>query len=357
MSPPLVSVLMSVFNGEKYLAVAIDSILGQTFSDFEFIVIDDGSTDSTARILSDYAVRDSRLRVVQQQNKGRTASLNIGLGLCKGTYIARMDADDFALASRFGDQVSFMERNQDVVLVGGAIELMGSRGQTLRAVIPPLDDSEIRASLLRQNPICHPAVLLRKEVVLAVGGYRGAFQESEDYDLWLRMSERGRLANLGQVVLKYRVHGGQVSVRYLRCQAECLLAAQGSAACRSQGALDPLAGADKLGPETLRDLGVKEMGVQQFFVDAYYYWAQLLRDSDPEAFLQIGGQVLRMCRREYVGRAFLADAWLTVAAINFERGERLKALTSAAQAFAMRPIIAGRPVKRAFTWLVATLKA
>src|SRR5260370_151977 len=149
MSSPPVSMLMSVFNGEAFLPQALESILGQTFGDFEFIIIDDGSTDTTAQILSDYAKQDERVRVFNQGNKGRAASLNDGIDLARAEYIARMDADDIALPHRLKEQIRFMERHPEVGLLGGAVELIGPEGQVLAEVRPPLDASQIRCLLLR----------------------------------------------------------------------------------------------------------------------------------------------------------------------------------------------------------------
>src|ERR1700680_300023 len=131
MNSPKVSVVMSVFNGQTFLSEAIESILGQTFRDFEFLIIDDGSTDRTAEILSTIAQSDGRIQIVSRSNKGRAISLNVGINLAAGKYIGRMDADDVALPRRLEQQVTFMEQHPGVVLLGGAVELISAAGQRL----------------------------------------------------------------------------------------------------------------------------------------------------------------------------------------------------------------------------------
>src|ERR1700719_2523166 len=196
---------MRALNGDAFLAEAVESILAQTVTDFEFIIIDDGSTDKTPEILSMYADRDARVRVFQQENRGRAESLNRGIELSRSRYIARMDADDIALPDRLNEQVNFLAHHPEVGLLGGAFELITGSGR-LRTVRPPLDDQHIRTLMLRFNPMCHPTVMMRKDLVLASGGYRKALLDADDYDLWLRIGERSRLANLDKVVLQYRLH-------------------------------------------------------------------------------------------------------------------------------------------------------
>jgi glycosyltransferase involved in cell wall biosynthesis len=258
MDTPSISVVMSVFNGQDFLSEAIESILTQTFRDFEFVVIDDGSTDRTPEILSSYASRDARMVVLRHENKGRTASLNVGIGVAKAPYIARMDADDVSMPHRLQAQFDFLERHAEVGLLGGAVDVINTTRQVILKVCFPLEDAEIKLSLLRENPMCHSAVVMRKEVALAAGGYRESFSESEDYDLWLRISERSRLANLVQPIVKYRIHTGQVSVRNWKNQALCFLAARAAAKFRKRGSPDPLAGVDEITPQLLDTLGVTQ---------------------------------------------------------------------------------------------------
>src|SRR5262245_27130869 len=162
MTTPIVSVVMSVLNGEPFLREAVESILGQTFGDFEFIVIDDGSTDASADILDSYQRNDARVRVYHQENKGLVESLNRGCGLARGKYIARMDADDIATKERLMWQVEFVEKHPEVGVVGGAIEVINASGKSSVTHRYPLKNSDIYQALLRGDcPLVHPTVVMR----------------------------------------------------------------------------------------------------------------------------------------------------------------------------------------------------
>jgi len=356
MGSPIVSVVMSVFNGQSFLSKAIESILSQTYRDFEFLVVDDGSTDATAGILSSYASRDARMRIFRHENKGRAESLNVGIRLAMGHYIARMDADDIALPDRLQMQVDLMERHPEVGLLGGAVELINTHGQVLKIVRPPSEDSEIRALMLLYNPMCHPAVVMRKEVALASGGYRKALLDADDYDLWLRMSERSRLANLGKPILQYRIHSDQVSVRNLRHQVLCVLAARAAASLRRRGSPDPLSHVEEITPQLLDTLGVNIGEFRQALLGGYNHWMNVLGPSEPEAALRMIEGLFQLPGAESFDRSVLANAWLNAAAIYYRQGRRGKAMISAGRAVMVRPIVAGRPVKRAFSFLAAVLK-
>jgi len=357
MTAPLVSVVMSVYNGQAFLSEAVESVLKQTFRDFEFVIIDDGSTDTTAKILSTYVSRDERIRVFRHENKGRAASLNVGIGAARGKYIARMDADDVALPHRLKEQIDFMEQHPEVGLLGGAVELINAQGQVFKTFCPPLQDSEIRSVMIRYNPIHHPTVIMRKEVVLAAGGYRKALLDADDYDLFLRIGERSRFANLGKPVLQYRVHSSQVSVRNLRHQVLCMLAARAAASQRKLGNPDPLSYVEEITPQLLETLDVNTVEIQQALLNGYSYWMDDLGQSDPDAALQVIDELLKLSDSGHVERSVLANAWLTAAAIHYRRGRRAKALVLIGRAVLVRPIVAGRPVKRAFTRLAAALKS
>jgi glycosyltransferase involved in cell wall biosynthesis len=204
MTTPTVSVVMSVFNGERYLAEAVESILGQNFHDFEFIVINDGSTDRTSVILESYLKIDPRLRVHHQEHKGLVESLNFGCALARGKYVARTDADDIAIEDRLMRQVDFMEKHPDIGVLGGAVQVIDSTGKALETSVNPAEDKDIKLALLRGHcPFWHPSVLMRTDVFVSTGGYRKIVSGAEDHDLWLRIADHYRLANLETVVLKY----------------------------------------------------------------------------------------------------------------------------------------------------------
>jgi hypothetical protein len=347
MRNPLVSVVMSVFNGQTFLSEAVESILHQSFQDFEFVVIDDGSTDGTVDILSTFAKRDKRVRVVRQHNQGRPKSLNDGIGFASGRYIARMDADDIAFPNRLETQIDFMEQNPEVGLLGGAFERINSAGQTIDIIRPPLEDSQIRSIMERYNPMCHPAVLMRRDLVVATGGYRKPLLDADDYDLWLRLAERSKLANLDQVILRYRIHPNQVSVKNARHQVLCVLAARAAASLRRSGRPDPLSNIEEITSELVGTMGVSDSEQGELLVSGYAYWMHALRRSDPEAALPMVEEIWSLSASGFVTRPTLADALLIAADIHRKQGRPLKALVWGARALRARPIVAGRFVRDA----------
>jgi glycosyltransferase involved in cell wall biosynthesis len=214
-SIPTVSVVMTAYNTEQYLALAVDSILAQTFEDFEFIVIDDGSTDRSAAILRDYAARDERIRLTSRPNTGVVRAANEGISLARGKYLARMDSDDISMPYRFARQVSYLEANPEIVCVGGYFELIDECGRPLSLLRPPTTHTEIEEQALAgHGAICHPTATIRHDAMVKIGGYDEEFTFAEDLDLWLRLAEVGQLANLPETILQYRLHDRSVSETY-----------------------------------------------------------------------------------------------------------------------------------------------
>lgn len=209
---PRASVLMTVYNGATYLREAVDSILSQSFADFEFVIVDDGSRDASARILRSYD--DPRLRIIENpRNLGQTPSLNIGLRACRGVYVVRMDADDVALPDRIARSVELLDAQPEIGIVGGAMWIVDSAGQRVDFAHQPEDDLSIRLTSLTRNPFHHPTVTLRREVLLRNGlEFDERFQANQDFELWTRLLPVTRAANLSQAVLEYRVHGSNISV-------------------------------------------------------------------------------------------------------------------------------------------------
>lgn len=357
MDSPTVSVVMSVFNGQAYLSEAIESILAQSLREFEFLIIDDGSTDRTGEIVAEYAKHDARIRLIRQQNNGRATSLNAGIALARSNYIARMDADDIALPHRLQQQVEFMDHNSDVGLLGGAYELINAKGETLSLIRPPLADPDIRSLVLQYNPMCHPTVLMRKQVALAAGGYRRALLDADDYDLWVRMSERTLLANLKEPVLRYRLHSEQVSIQNMRHQALCALAVRAAARVRRQTGTDPLSEVQEITPQMLDGLGITPAEIQKALLVTYRHWTGILALTEPEAALRVTDGFLALSSSECFNRSVVADAWLTAAGFHYRLGHPVKALSSVGRAILARPVVAGRPVKRALTRLAAAFKS
>lgn len=213
--PPLVSVVMGVRNGLTYLSQAIDSILSQTMQDFEFIIVDDGSTDGTCEFLRKLAGDEPRIVLVEQEHGGLARALNAGLSQARGKYIARMDADDISLPQRFERQAAYLDANADCVAVGGFIERIDPQGRPLAVEEYPTGHADIERALLALSrdraTMCHPLAMIRRDAVAAIGGYREDFGAAQDRDLWLRLLERGRLASLPLVLLKYRMHSASVT--------------------------------------------------------------------------------------------------------------------------------------------------
>jgi hypothetical protein len=350
MSSPTVSVVMSVFNGERFLSETIDSVLNQSFRDFEFVIVDDGSTDATADILSRYVLRDGRIRVLRNGKKGRAASLNLGISLANGKYVANIDADDLAMPRRLEEQVAFMEKNPEVGVLGGAFELITDSGEVIDIVRHPLEDSQIRSAMFRYNPICHSSVILRKDFVLASEGYRSAFEPSEDYDLWLRMSERGRLANLHNVLVRYRVHANQLSVRKLERQTLCVLAASAAAEQRRSGRPDPLADVREITPQVVESLGVAPQKIHTAIVEAHGGWISQLKDINSEATLELVEKLTQLSRSGPVEPRILADAWLAAARIHYKQKEPARALAFAGRALLFGPTDSIRRAFRIRLW-------
>lgn len=200
---PVISVVMPVFNGETYLGEAIESVLIQTFTDFEFIIIDDGSTDNSAKILSSYS--DKRIRIITNyNNRGCPNSLNLGLEASKGKYIARMDADDISLPQRFEKQVELLDRNNNVGLLGSSCYFIDESGHELGT-------SKVYNGKCSVHFMCHGSVLIRKSCLDKVGSYRAIIKYAEDCDLWLRLSEICDVANISEPLYRLRVHQQSLS--------------------------------------------------------------------------------------------------------------------------------------------------
>jgi glycosyltransferase involved in cell wall biosynthesis len=209
---PLISVLMSVYNGEEYLAAAIESVLNQTFRDLEFIIINDGSTDNSGSILSSYASRDPRIRVVTNDlNIGLTLSLCKGLDMARGRYIARQDADDISLPGRFEKQVALLEDDPDCAMVGSAYERMDPGGRYLNVVSVPESPDEIRLTLLRFNLFAHGTMMFRNHHGIR---YRPDRQFAQDYQLVVDVLSRFEVRNIN--VPLYRIRRDNPGISLLK---------------------------------------------------------------------------------------------------------------------------------------------
>jgi glycosyltransferase involved in cell wall biosynthesis len=265
------SVLMPVRNGERHLAEAVESVIAQTFGDLELVALDDASTDGTSVLLRRFAERDERVRVVRLERWGGLApALQRLTQEARGELLARMDADDVALPDRLARQVAFLDAHPGIAVVGGAAIEIDSQGRELRVVRYPADPAR---ELGRRNTIAHPTVVMRRAAVEEVGGYRNI--PVEDYDLWLRLSERHGLANLREPVLRYRRHGGQYSVTAVRRQALGALAARAAADARRAGSADPLEAEPDVTAAFLASLGIGRVRIAAEVAAAQLHWTRL----------------------------------------------------------------------------------
>lgn len=212
---PKISVVMPAYNAEKYIGEAIESILHQTFSDFELIIIDDGSIDWTREIIEQYVQKDPRvIWIKNEKNMQISATLNRGVQFARGEYIARMDADDRSVPDRFEKQVVFLDDNLDIGIVWWSMQLFNSKWIIwIRKYY--LNDAEIRKHLFFFSPFCHPSIMMRRDLVREVWGYGRDMVYVEDYDLYFKLGRKTKFANLAEVMLQYRVSEDWITVNKL----------------------------------------------------------------------------------------------------------------------------------------------
>ncbi len=331
-SPP-VSVVMPAYNGERFLREAVDSVLAQSFSDFELVVVDDGSTDSTPEILADYASSDARVVVRSQPKRGRTAALNCGFALARSPLIARIDADDVAPADRLELQQQFLTGHAAVAVVGGAVAFMDESGRAFAEVEYPLKDAEIRRAFPHATPLAHPAVMLRKEAFERVGGYRPIFVEAEELDLWLRIAEQYQLANLPELAIRYRMHAGQTTVQKLELQTLYSVAARAAARARIAGRPDPFEAAERIDEQTLLSQGVRSEEVTATFVHSATWLAKTMDRAGYTVVAEgLFAEAAGRARSDSGSRALIAFVHRERGRRHAEQGSRLRAKLEMARA-------------------------
>ena len=208
---------MPVYNAEKFLQQAIDSILQQSFTEFEFLICDDCSCDSSNEILRQAAMADSRIKLLHNdKNSGVTYTLNKLLREAASPFIARMDADDIAISNRLQLQYDFMQKNPEIAVAGGDLEIINESGENIGKRCYPRTYQDIKSSIICRSPLAHPSVIMRKDVIDKLNGYleqRGC----EDYYLWLRIVEKGfKIANLPETLLRYRLSANQIKQRDMK---------------------------------------------------------------------------------------------------------------------------------------------
>ncbi|GAB0057072.1 hypothetical protein SIID45300_01393 [Candidatus Magnetaquicoccaceae bacterium FCR-1] len=309
---PRVTVLTSVYNGAPHLDAAIESILAQTWRDFEFLLIDDASTDASPMILAAWAGRDPRIRLVRNaENLGLTRSLNKGIALARGVWIARQDADDRSLPERLERQLRFLESHPEVGLLGSAAWILQENGQ--RESIPrgvPSRHLAIAWHLLFANPFFHASVMVRRELLLA-NPYDESVRHSQDFELWGRLVSKTRAANLAEPLIELRHHDARISVRQHASQ-------QATGMGIVQGRLEKLCpdlSWDEARVAAVRQLIHAEWPKAGETTEVYLVWLRLLEcfeqdmahDPERSEMLRVQERVLRRCWRAVIGMHGLAD--------------------------------------------------
>jgi glycosyltransferase involved in cell wall biosynthesis len=347
---------MAVYNAGHYLDAAVESVLEQTCGDFELVAVNDGSTDGSGEALRRWAGRDARIRVLSQQNLGVPAAVNHGLRYCRGEYIARMDADDICAPERFALQTAFLDARPDVVAVGSAMQQIDATGRTIGRPVPyPAESSDIEAALLAgRNCFAQPTVMLRRSGLEAVNGYRWAFRPAEDYDLWLRLSERYPLANLADVLLQYRVHSGSITTRQPHVLELAHRAALATATLRRAGRDDPIGDAMELTPDLLEKLGISRTEAEWVCVQAFRTRASnLLLVGDVDAAEGVLGALGRHGFSPEALRRIEPEVRFVRARIDAARGRWLRATLHAVLTLARYPSFVAallRKVGRQLLW-------
>ena len=286
MGQPQVSVVIPVWNGERYLKQAIESILAQDFVDFELIVIDDGSTDRSAEIVSAFA-HDPRVALHKQANAGVVAARNAGLRLAQAEFVAFLDADDIALPGRLVKQVAYLRAHPETAVIGSNISYFSDDDGVIRTQKFPFGTARVAIALETGNPLAQPSVMLRKALAIDAGGYREAFRfGAEDYDLWLRLAEKHPLDNLPEVLTLYRIHAGSLTHRLRHEQTLAALAAACAHRRRVAGKPDPLEGLHApLVPDDLTRLNLSDAEEAVFMPSLVGLLAK--QDTGPDAYVSL----------------------------------------------------------------------
>lgn len=210
---PKISVVMPVYNAQAYLQEAIESILNQTFTYFEIIIVDGSSTDKSYEIIQKYAKADIRIVAIKtEKNLGLIKTLNMAIGIAKGKYIARMDADDISLPDRLIKQFDYMENNPEIGISGGTMQIIDNKGKSIGVRKYHLNDEQIRKNIFRYSPFSHPLIIIRRAILDKSGFYDQNYNHAEDYELYFRIGEYSKFGNLDATLLKYRVHNNSITI-------------------------------------------------------------------------------------------------------------------------------------------------
>lgn len=342
---PLVSVVMVIRDVERFLPEAIESILNQTLRDLEFIIVDFGSTDRSKQIAASYATRDKRVRLSEIAPCSYIDAKIAACTLPHGRYIAIQDADDVSFPERLQLEVGFLEGRPQVGLLGGAVQWIDAQGKLLNSGDNyPSEDAEIRAELRVRNAFWHPTVMMRREAYVRVGGYRAAFIQSDDYDLWLRISEHYECANLNQKILKYRVHLQQLSIRKRKDQVFCSLAARVAASLRAEGRVDPFNSTKQITPALLAANGLSQADqMREFAADFRGYIRTMFNSGGYGTVPDAVAEMLQDCKGLYRDSRLIVDMRVLAARAYWREGKTVRGLFAVAQAVYARPRILAHP--------------
>lgn len=253
---PRVSVVMPVHNRRAYVAAAIESVLIQSLRELEVIVVDDGSTDDTPAIIEEYARRDSRVRVARLAKSGISRAINHGVAMARAPYIARLDSDDIALPNRLARQLAFLDANPSVGLVGSWMILIDDASRVTGYHTYPLDAAQLHADVIVRNVIGAPSAVIRHDVIEAIGGWRPQYDDAEDYEFCLRLSERSTLVNLPEFLVFYRRHAQQNTKQRFGRQQGLSVVARIAARARRAGLPDPVDPARPIDAAAIDRLGL-----------------------------------------------------------------------------------------------------
>lgn len=312
---------MSVYNGERFLAEAIESILDQSFSDFEFLILNDGSHDSSRSIIDGFAIRDARIKAIHRQNRGLIASLNEMIAMARAPLIARMDADDRSMPERFARQYAFMRDNPGHGVIGCWSEDIDQSGA--RVWLDGLDQPTRHADFLiamdaGRSVFCHPSVMMQRDLVLGVGGYHAAFHHCEDYDLWLRLAGLTKFANLTERLLQYRQSSQQITKQHSEELTYGSLVARIAYQRRRQGLPDPTESLSQLPPVEQLDTLFAQDGLSRQTMEQLYaavaYDEQAMRGETFDRLVK------------HVRGGGRTNHWRTVARLALRMGEPWRAI-------------------------------
>ncbi|CAH1553005.1 glycosyltransferase [Vibrio rotiferianus] len=227
MNNPLVSIILPVFNAERYISQTLESLIEQTYDNYELIILDDGSNDNSLSIIKSFATRSGKVKVISRENKGLIASLNELLSLCQGQYIARADADDIYIQDRIEKQVKYLQSNPDIAVVGTSYNHISENGTYLSSRRQLIHPESLQVSVLFGSPLAHPTVMINKSICGKDLYYDNDYPYAEDYELWIRLIHKCnyKIANISENLVNYRVHGNSVSSQFMEEQSASMVKA------------------------------------------------------------------------------------------------------------------------------------